>query len=163
MSAYFVPDDHINALIECAYRWSNSAFSIWMGANKPTLYLNQEEDCQIIARLLRYANVKSLAARYPKDFWVMYPNYDPILDNRDIPEISYRPFNRLPNPVQALKWLDNYEYQTCEFEGWVYSDAKKICDAFRSRYNYALPGYGTAEWGFTKTTLLFQSIWPIGR
>ena len=50
------------------------------------------------------------------------------------------------DPVQVLKALNCYEYQSCEHPGWKTSEAKAFCDALRHSTIHRLPGYDDAEW-----------------
>jgi hypothetical protein len=53
----------------------------------------------------------------------------------------------LIDPVQVLKAADCYEYQSCEHEEWIESEAKTIIDALRDAACNAMPGYDAAVWG----------------
>jgi hypothetical protein len=50
-------------------------------------------------------------------------------------------------PVQVLKAIACYEYQSCEHPGWEVSEAKEFCEALRIHAINSLPGYDDAAWG----------------
>lgn len=49
-------------------------------------------------------------------------------------------------PIQTLKALDCYEYQSCEHPGWRFSEAHEFCVALRGAAIGHLPGYEDAAW-----------------
>jgi hypothetical protein len=51
------------------------------------------------------------------------------------------------NPVQALKSLSCYEYQSCEHPEWKQSSAYAFCETLRRALCGKLAGYEAAEWG----------------
>ena len=68
------------------------------------------------------------------------------------PYIFERPLKRLQHngrldPMQVLKAIDCYEYQSCEHPGWLKSEAKAYCGVLRRRIVHSLPGYDEASWG----------------
>ena len=68
------------------------------------------------------------------------------------PDASYLvPFEypltgRLPTPVQAIKLVHCYEYQSCEHDGWETSEAHRFTTALLSSLEHSLPGYDDAPW-----------------
>jgi hypothetical protein len=54
------------------------------------------------------------------------------------------------DPVQFLKSIACYEYQSCERDDWEASEAKALCESMRSLAISSLPGYDAAEWGAPK-------------
>ena len=87
--------------------------------------------------LLYAANVASVNYRY---------------DNRDGESVDHIPHYRDNdirhiNPVQVLKALACYEYQSCETPEWDASEAHAFCEALRHRMIQVLPGYEEATWG----------------
>ena len=143
MSACYVIDEHINTLIECAIVWDRTSKLIYRGEDKPSLDLGNHEGRQQIAEILRAENLKSLYWRYE----------DPRNLLPDDVSITYKPKHRFPTEVQALVWLSCYEYQSCEHPDWPMSDAKTICDSFRSKYIWHLPGAHKAAWDWDESKL----------
>lgn len=50
------------------------------------------------------------------------------------------------DPVQVLKAIACYEYQSCEHPEWETSEAHEFCRALRHRTIDRLPGYDEAAW-----------------
>jgi len=149
MSAYIVDKAHIDALVRAAV---DRRMSYWLpagargdgtpgpGGIRITV---SRENRDAIGQLLTDANVASVAYRYddasltdlpgPTNAWWIVP---------------YRFNARGPilTPVQGLKALDGYEYQSCETPGWPASEAWHFCDDLRGYLIRALPGYEAADW-----------------
>lgn len=88
-------------------------------------------------RKLLKANMDSLAARYPDDWWEMIPDEDPIggyVYERD-PTIMGRPQKH----ADAYKLAGSFDYQSCEFNGWQTSRAKRLIEAIEA---HALKAFG---------------------
>jgi hypothetical protein len=68
------------------------------------------------------------------------------------PEYSYTvPYRaRRLDPVQVLKAIRCYEYQTCECPDWDETEAWEFCDSLRHAAIAALPGYDAAKWEITE-------------
>lgn len=64
----------------------------------------------------------------------------------DIRPYVNRPPRRDYLPVEVLKALQSYEYQSCETEDWEQTDAYHYCEALRHYLINRLPGYRAAEW-----------------
>jgi hypothetical protein len=86
-----------------------------------------------LGQMLWDANYKSINARYRKF--------------EDAPEYRFDAGPREINVVSALKQIDCYEYQTCEFDGWKDSKAFEFCQSLRAALIGELPGYDDAPWG----------------
>lgn len=61
------------------------------------------------------------------------------------PLYQFQPAESL-TPVQVLKALDSFEYQSCEPFEWAWSEAHAICEALRSDSTRRLDGYAEADW-----------------
>lgn len=59
-----------------------------------------------------------------------------------------------PTPVETLAAIACYEYQSCEHEEWVTSEALRFCEALRMAMIWRLPGYNAAPWEWTPEVLL---------
>src|SRR5262249_23034135 len=53
-------------------------------------------------------------------------------------------YRRPLKPVEVLKALACYEYQSCEHAEWQSREAKAFCDALRLEATHHLPGYDEA-------------------
>lgn len=58
----------------------------------------------------------------------------------------YSRVNEKIDPVQVIKAIDCFEYQTCEHPEWKDSEARKFCQALRGKAISLLPGYDEAAW-----------------
>lgn len=67
-------------------------------------------------------------------------------------------FTRRPNPVEALKLIRCYEYQSCEHPGWESSEAKGFCDTMTAALVACLPGYDDAPWEWTRDAAQVRSV-----
>jgi hypothetical protein len=89
-----------------------------------------------VGAMLWAENRRSVNHRYAEDEW----------------EAPYV-FDRLPGspaPVDTLKAIDGYEYQSCEHPEWRRSEAFAFCEALRGRVIHHLPGYHASEaWHIT--------------
>lgn len=55
-------------------------------------------------------------------------------------------------PIELLKLIHCYEYQSCEHEGWEKSEAARYCRDLERSILCSLPGYEEAPWGLPMTT-----------
>jgi len=61
----------------------------------------------------------------------------------------FEPYTKKLSPVQILKALKCYVYQSCEHPGWNDSEAKVFCTALQSHVIDRLDGYEESEWEIT--------------
>jgi hypothetical protein len=124
MSAYLVPEYHINALVSwAAGRHGSSAVSYyWQGKRREV-----RNDEKRIASVLFAENVRSVNARY-----------------RECDQAHGFNFKRVANmlnPIDVIKGCHGYSYQACEAEGWEESEAFAIIEGIEASAIRALPGY----------------------
>lgn len=146
MSAFVVDKVHVDALVQAGLRGSYPLTWYW---SNPTHsgqldYLTADE----VGAMLWAENVLSVQARYPD---VLDPDggeYPGPADFVDAEVFTYRfkGLGRPLSPVEALKALDCYTYQSCEHDGWKASQAYAFCDALRDTLIGELPGYAEAKW-----------------
>lgn len=147
MSAFIVSENHIHALIEagCSRRYTRGHVLRWYVSGDPARPRELRwENADEIGRMLWEENVKSVAHRYPNDTPDTLPGPVPAAD----PE-AYRwkrPRPRALEPVEALKAIACYEYQSSEHPEWEASEARAFCEALRHAAIAALEGYEDAEW-----------------
>tara|TARA_R110000868_G_scaffold147436_1_gene368946 strand:- start:365 stop:748 length:384 start_codon:yes stop_codon:yes gene_type:complete len=124
MSAFIVSQNHINYLVQAARHISR---------DMSRRYPNGSD----VALMLETENWKSVTCRYghEKDF-----GETPTLRN-----VPFQPKVRL-TPVQVLKAIACYEYQSCEHLGWETSTARQFCERLRAAMIRDLPGYEEATW-----------------
>jgi len=119
MSAYIVSKNHIDALVTVALDWG------W-GQWTP-------EGADALGTMLWKENHKSVGYRYSES--AKAPTY--TFKRRVVPLA----------PVEVLKAIGCYCYQTCEHKGWGKSEAKRVMDDLRDFAISKLPGYEAAAWG----------------
>ena len=165
MSAFVVSKEHIDALVSVALSGPENAV-VEPGCYWPrpfTYYAGRAETVAEASELLRSVrlenadelgqmlwgtNALSVRTRYP-DLYEGGEYPGPLgFDVGWVDEYRYvRPFTR-PTAVEALKLIDCYEYQSCEFDAWREHPAYYFCEALRFSLISALPGYREAAWEY---------------
>lgn len=102
-------------------------------------------------RTLDYLNADHVGAM------LLAENRRSVNDRYDEDEIedlyTYRPLRHSTcTPVDILKAISCYEYQSCETEGWQGSEARRFCAALRDAMIGKLPGYDAAPWEIERDT-----------
>lgn len=135
MSAFLVSDEHLNYMASFITRKDsrNGAAHLFMDGKYANIEQGDDKGAQRVVEILLQENLRSLAARYPKDD-----------DTVTVPK-----FKRVTSfeAVQVLKACDCYDYQACENDDYELSEAAGIVDAIRKRAIHMLPGYDAAKWG----------------
>ena len=135
MSAYVVSRECIAYLVEAIFNRNREGYAAAYG-------LNMEPDA--LGRVLWSENIKSVEARYPS----CSPDEMPgTVGESHVYGTHRRPHGFCFDPVQVIKAVDCYQYQSCEHEGWDASEAKNITDRLRCAATHRLPGYSDAVWG----------------
>ena len=157
MSAFMVCDTHIDALITAGLEMVGSHTLRWMApAEVPAEGTHQRgepwgptaieeyqrrkreltrETAGRVGAMLLAENALSVQHRYDSD-----EPEEPYLCTR---------FSRPLTPVQVLKAIDCFEYQSCEHPEWKDSEAHAFCQALRGAMIDRLPGYDEADWEIT--------------
>lgn len=134
MSAYIVDRKHIEYLVRAMHSRRIA------GINHR---YEPAETLALEANMLAAATAASVNCRYSEteaaDTW----------EARDFHGAS--PWLEI-NPVELLKAIACYEYQSCEHGGWEGSRAYAYCERLRQRAINALHGYDAAPWGAPPTT-----------
>lgn len=124
MSAYLVPDYHINALVSwAAGRHGSNAVSYYWGGRRRDVRGDEKR----IASVLYAENVRSVNARYRES--------DPAHG------FVFKRVVNVLNPIDVIKGCHGYGYQACEAEGYEQSEAFAIVAAIAQSAICALPGY----------------------
>lgn len=138
MSAFIVSKRHIDVLVEStrlAVGYPHYFILHWgKGQQFPGLIGDNA-----LGRILWAENIKSVAACYPDD-------PDGNFRAQDVDAYWAAGAGLHLSPVQALKALDCYEYQSCEHEEWEASEVHDFCRVLRKRLITLLPGYEEAPW-----------------
>lgn len=121
MSAFNVGMRHIDYLVAAAIRYE----ATW-GPDYHTIV-----DPDQVGAMLIDANTSSVNYRYR--------------DNNEPAPYAFRPVIDLA-PIQVLKAVRCFEYQSCEHKGWKDSEAWNFCQVLTVRAIEALPGYTDAMW-----------------
>jgi hypothetical protein len=136
MSAFIVSNDHIDYLVSAALTYGRGGY-----VKYGDVYISSQNANETGARLIS-ENTNSVQYRYPDEPINALPG--PIATVYAI-DYKYRPFLHV-TPVQTLKALSCYEYQSCEHPGWETSSAKRFCDQLRNAAIRALSGYDDAQY-----------------
>lgn len=132
MSAFIVSHDHINALVtfwaeHCTYGRTPST-----------------QECQQVGEKLLSQNISSYFHLYSKERM-----------NKELTDnfFFYTFFRKIQHngkkftPVEMLKLIHCYRYQSDNHEDAEESEAWKLSDIMLSQATSMLPGYEQAEWG----------------
>jgi len=157
MSAFVVGDSHIDYLLAAGLKGGARSSELrWFapGDAKSTDYQRgevqgptalasaqerirylTEETITRTGHMLKAENRRSVGHRYdtkePADFYRA---------------TWFQLVSKPTTPVQTLKAIACYEYQSCEHAEWEQSEAKAFCDALTKRMISKLPGYEEAAW-----------------
>lgn len=143
MSAFVVNKSHINAMLQAGMAVTYEPFSWWHDGKRHILDGSTIDE---VGQMLLDECVKSVCYRYDDDSMTDLPgrtNAEWLLP------FKYKHIQTRPSPLEALKIISCYEYQTCEHDEWETSEAKAFCSALRHCTINRLPGYGDAagwEW-----------------
>ena len=129
MSAFIVSNEHISAMIQVApERYpGDGAWYYWNEARHPI-----SGNHQVLGQKLVDENYRS----------VCYYLGVEIVSS----EFKSTPVSHDYTPVEIIKAIDCYCYQSCEAPNWDQSEAYAIVDTLRNRAIGRLPGYDEAAW-----------------
>jgi hypothetical protein len=155
MSAYIVDRSHINYMVQAALSrmlhpgHSNAAW-VWNINHKQGTYSRNDlhkgdyKKATEVGQMLWDENIKSVHGRYPDDALESLPG--PVGENYAF-EFRFN-HNIEIRPIQVLKAIDCYEYQSCEHSGWEESEAYAFIQSLRKDAIRALPEYDNMKWEF---------------
>jgi hypothetical protein len=124
MSAYLVPDYHINALVSwAAGRHGSNAVSYWWGGRRREVRGEEKR----IASVLFAQNVRSVNSRYNEA--------DPAHG------FKFKLVSNMLNPIDVIKGCHGYGYQACETDDYEQTEAFAIIAAIAQSAIRSLPGY----------------------
>ena len=142
MSAYICDNRHITYMVQAAIslrlsECDGGSISWYADAERHEIRCTASTQERItVGNMLLEANAKSVSERYSVD------QYTQSLTAKDFSER----FTSI-DPVQVLKAISCYEYQSCEAEDWAKSEAKSFCDRLKDKAINGLIGYSDANWG----------------
>lgn len=138
MSAFLVGEDHVNYLINAALAFNRGGHMHWYSLDGEARKLGElrtgdEANCIEVGAMLWRENCASINARYG--------------ETKEAPDFRFKltSWARV-TPVQVLKAIRCYEYQSCEHRGWHASSAHAFCEALRQSAISRLAGYSEAAW-----------------
>lgn len=140
MSAFVVNKSHINALIHAGMAVQYPPMSWYHEGQR---YILNDETADQVGQMLLDECVHSVSYRYEGEGIASLPG--PCNAEWLIP-FEYHFTDKRPTPLQTLKLISCYEYQSCEHPEWKASQAKAFCAALRDSTISRLPGYGDASW-----------------
>jgi hypothetical protein len=134
MSALVVSEKHIDFMISAAVAHGVLDGESPLGLQIAAYKLEREN----------HASVRHLYAHIPQATRNMIRSAP---DGARAPRLLGRLDQKLVDPVQVLKAIAFYTYQSCEHPGWATSEARDLCDQIRDAVIRTLPGYDAAPWG----------------
>lgn len=106
------------------------------------LHRTNRPDLQLAVERLREGNARAMRDRYGAEAAAETAPLDDYLAM-----LSRLLENSITvDPVEALKLLDSYVYQTCEYRRYERHDSHRIVEALRHHLIRCLPGYEEADW-----------------
>lgn len=140
MSAYMVEDEHIHLMVTYilrTLRYGSTTFycppfsSIEVGTVEHMNLMNLQSiwDC------LWQANKDSVES--------VYGDRMPV---EDVPA-PFQCLDTIPEPLQMIKHVHCYIYQSCELDEFYRHKAKAICDGIIDAAVSRMPGYDECAWG----------------
>ena len=146
MSAFVVDKAHINAMIDAGLMVRYRPMH-WYPEGKEGSSSLTEINASEVGQMLLEECIKSVGYRYEDSEVTNLPGRS---DAEYIIPFQYKRFANPPTPVEILKIISCYEYQSCEHPGWKTSEAYTFCRALRHSTIDRLPGYDEAPWEWTK-------------
>lgn len=151
MSAYLVDPEHIHTLVRAGFpgrlgmiTWLSGDDSAPTPANglldsgPHRMRALRPESASAVGQLLLDANAASVNTRYRENETYVYDYQRPA---------------HVFEPIEILKAIDGFNYQSCEAPGWETSEAHRYCYQLRETMIRRLPGYSAADtWEITPTT-----------
>lgn len=146
MSAFVLSTEHISYLVRAAVKANIRYTVVTWGEERAKVEHNNAD--RVGAALLA-ENIKSVAYRYGDAERASLPGPVPTPVPSQYHCSMLGMMTEKANPVQVLKAIACYEYQTCEHPAWETSQARQFCDMLRLAMIHDLPGYEDAEWEIT--------------
>lgn len=132
MSAFLVGQEHVEYMLAAA-----AHFKINFYLDGRRYKYDDPADMQRIGEILYATNIEAIEDRYgPEDVSAEY---------RQTPKFDWRGYT--VDHAQAVKACDCYDYQTSEYKGWRFSDAREISNDIVRRIAALADGYEEAAWG----------------
>lgn len=149
MSALILDDDHIDFLVSAVVE-----YSVRRGDDVAARTWTE------LGRLMLRENYRSVDYRYKDSGSPGWPDGELGLWE------SYRYRSVEPaqlDPVQTIKVVQCYQYQSCEHPGWGDSEAKRVTDRLLDRAIERLSGMNEAAWVWRRPAPAASPANPAGR
>ena len=140
MSAFVVSKSHINAIIMAGMAVRYKPLSWYHGDER---FVLTDETADRVGQMLLDECVRSVSYRYDDTGIASLPGRT---NAEWLMPFQCHPTCNNPTPLQALKLIGCYEYQSCEHPEWETSEARSFCEALRTHTICRLPGYEEALW-----------------
>lgn len=109
--------------------------SQWQDARREVRYYESGDLDEAVYQMLVAENVRSVSYRY-KEQTLAGDHY----------AYQVTPAIKSATPVDVLKALACYEYQSCETPDWPESEAFQFCRALEHKVIRTIPGYNESGW-----------------
>jgi hypothetical protein len=141
MSAFIVSKEHINAILMSSTLIQFQPLTWYHDDVYHSFTLDMADE---IGQMLLDENVASVRYRYQDSPLTELPGKT---NNEWLFPFRYSPFaHRVPTPVEAIKLIRCYNYQSCEHPQWNSSPAKSFCQALLASLISRVDGYDEAPW-----------------
>ena len=140
MSAYVVDKAHISAILRGAMAVSQGRMHYYHNGQAHELNSSTVDQA---GQMLLDECVKSVSYRYSDDAITELPGRT---DAEWLVPFTAQIMGRIPEPVELLKLINCYEYQSCEHPGWHESQSHTLTQALTHHAISRLPGYDEAWW-----------------
>lgn len=137
MSAFVVGHDEIDVIMSFAV---DHQASFWDYGKQTRVDITRVSATEF-GKVLLETNVDSVHSRYGGD-----KNDLPGTIGETVAGYKFKYFRDV-SPIQVLKTMDCYDYQSCERDDWRDTQAFRIIEELRSKAIRALPGYEEAVYG----------------
>lgn len=144
MSAFVVNKSHINAIIQAGLNVQYKPFT-WYHEENGELkqYKLTSDTADEVGQMLLDECVHSVRYRYEDSDLSDLPG--PINAEYLMP-FEWKPFVRMPTPIEAIKLIHCLNYQSCEHPEWDTSNAHDFCQGLCHTLESQVPGYDDAPW-----------------
>jgi len=143
MSAYLSTPEHIGQIVAHSMKPDGlrvTAASRAVGGDS----IHEKDAAEILAR----ENFRSVAHRYqdsdPARDFLGSTLEEYLADSKE----ATTWIDSSLSPVDIIKMIHGYRYQSCECENWTTTDAKIIADRFEWEQIQKLPGFDRGPWSY---------------
>ena len=132
MSSFVLDRDHISGMLQATQYTRDGAYVYFDGEGDS---IRQGDDLNVPGQILSDENYRQVNGRYDRE--------------DKAPKFFVVPVKRL-EPVQIIKLVDCWRYQSCDLDDYKDTHAWAIATALRDAAISGLPGYDEADWEYIK-------------